>query len=127
MLDKIIEATNVGAGGLNWGKFMVCKFTLEEWCYRSRVDSDRTLLRTIGIGTKSIWVLDLQTGEGALFKHGGLAAADLHKHRVWVCPLFEQFLTWLYRQDVTDLAALPDLVNLDDPASAIYGYRRAGT
>ncbi len=26
MHDKIIEATNVLAGGINYGKFMVCQF-----------------------------------------------------------------------------------------------------
>lgn len=73
-----------------------------------------------------MWVLDLQTGEGAFFRPGGYAAADLEKHRVWVCPLFEPFLEWLYRQDLTDLGQLPRLVELPDAEFAMRGYRRAG-
>ena len=57
-------------------------------------------------------VLDLQTGEGAIFMPGGLAAADLDKHGIWVCPLFEPFLAWLYKQDLSDLDALPAVVEI---------------
>lgn len=125
MLVRIFEATNVDAGGFNYGKFLVGRFE-EEWEYRSLV-SDRPLLSKLGWTAQHLLVLDLATGEGALFRHHGLASSDLHKHRVWVCPLFEPFLAWLYRQDVTDLTTLPALVQIEDPTSAMHGYRREGS
>lgn len=71
-------------------------------------------------------MLDLETGEGALFLPGGYASADLDKHKVWVCPLFEPFLAWLYKQDLQDLSKLPDLVDLPDAPFQWSGYRRSG-
>jgi hypothetical protein len=135
-----IEATNTAAGGVNWGKFMVARWTREEWGRSSEVTDQhirdsgsnseayrigRPLLGQIGWSPHHITVIDLQTGEGAIFRPGGLASADLNKHRIWVCPLFEDFLTWLYRQDLSHLEKLPRLVNLDTE-SALYGYRRPG-
>ena len=38
-------------------------------------------------------VTDLQTGEGAIFRPGGLASYDLDKHQLWICVLFKDFLT----------------------------------
>jgi hypothetical protein len=73
-----------------------------------------------------IFVLDLQTGEGAMFRHGGFARADLNKHKIWVCPLFEPFLEWLYEQDVDVLSCLPDTVDLPNAPFELRGYRRAG-
>ena len=122
MITKIFEATNKDQ---NWGKFMVCRPDTE-WQYTSQVDPGALLLRTRGWTREHVWVMDLQTGEGAYFKPGGLARADLNKHRIWVCPLFEPFLRWLYRQDLTELSALPDVVQLPDAEFAMYGYRRPG-
>ena len=120
----IIEVCNTTHGGINWGKFMVGRFTSEQWNYVSMV-SRRPLLATVGWTAEHIWVGDLQTGEAAIFRPGGLAAADLDKHRVWVCPMFEPFLTWLYKQDLSDLSKLPPLVQLN-AESALAGYRRKG-
>jgi hypothetical protein len=125
LITKLIEATNIEAGGMNWGKFLVGRFD-HEWEYRSQIDEGRRLLPSIGWSPEIILVLDLQTGEAGLFSPGGLASADLHKHRIWVCPLFEPFLTWLYQQDLTDLQALPARVQIADPVSALHGYRRPG-
>jgi hypothetical protein len=122
MITKIIEATN---GELNWGKFMLGKFDANEWHYRSVV-AEQPLLRGIGTNPACLWVLDLQTGEGAYFRPHGNAHADLNKHKIWVCPLFEPFLTWLYKQDVTDFDKLPDLVDLPEAEFAFAGYRRPG-
>jgi len=69
--------------------------------------------------------MDMQTLEGAAFRHGGHAKADLDRHRIWVCPLFEPFLTWLYTQDAARLGELDQLVTLDAPL-ALAGYRRGG-
>lgn len=126
MLTKIIEVTN---GERNWGKFMLGRPDAE-WNRLVRIAEDpvpRTLLSTIGWTRHHLWVLDLQTGEGACFLPGGMPSADLNKHRVWVCPMFEPFLAWLYQQNLSDLAALPDTLDLPDAPFAFRGYRRKGT
>ena len=126
MKTKIIEARNAEVG--NWGKFMVGRFDIDEWSRTSILpgaDSPLPLLSRVGWGPHHIFVMDLQTGEGAIFRHGGFAPADLTNHAIWVCPLYEPFLTWLYQQDLSDLAHLPDLVDLDAPFE-MSGYRRPG-
>lgn len=115
-----IEASN----DFNWGKFMVARFNTEEWSLRSQVDNGR-LIGGRGWTYQHMLVHDLQTGEGALFLPGGCAKADLNKQQIWVCPLFEPFLSWLYLQDLTNLKDLPRLVALDAPAE-MFGYRRTG-
>jgi hypothetical protein len=125
MKIKMIEATNVEAGGFNWGKFMVCRLESEEWDYQSPISESR-LLQAIGWGRNHIFVVDLQTGEGARFMPGGLAVADLFSHKIWVCPMFEPFLEWLYKQDLSDLDTLPAVVEIADPKSNLRGYRRPG-
>ena len=127
------EARQDPGGMCNWGKFLV-GVPDTEWQWRSEVDSGRPLLRAIGWEPGYIWVLDLQTGEGCFVRPGGCAHADLGKHRVWVCPLFEPWLAWLYEQlgDRGDdlaaaLEALPRLVDLPDAEFAFYGYRRPGS
>jgi hypothetical protein len=119
MKTKIIEGTN----GTNWGKFLLCRFD-SEWEYQSVIDQ-RPLLRGRGWAPHHLWVMDLQTGEGACFAPGGLAVADLNKHNFWCCPMYLPFLEWLYRQDLNDLDALPDVVELV-AESSLRGYRRAG-
>lgn len=116
------EATN----GANWGKFAVGR-PHEEWAWRSEIDdSGLRLLSQLGWSHQHIWVWDLQTGEGAMFRPGGFAPADLNKHKIWVCPMFEPFLTWLYQQDLDDLGALPRVVELPDAPFDYAGYRRPG-
>lgn len=135
METKFIEATD--ATNSNWGKFMVGRFTQDEWKRRSAVDrwgNGRTvkhsevkpLLSRIGWGPDHLLVLDLQTCEGAVFCPHGYAKADLDKHKIWVCPMFEPFLTWLYERDLTSLEKLPSMVNLGDVPVAMAGYRRTG-
>jgi hypothetical protein len=124
MITKIVEVTN---GELNWGKFMVGVFDASDHQHPSVVSPEQPLLRQIGHSPNGyeVWVLDLQTCEGALFRIGGLAKADLDKHKVWVCPMFEPFLEWLYR-NWQGLDALPAHVDLPDAPFAMSGYRRAG-
>lgn len=126
MLTRIIEATN----GFNWGKFLLARFDAQEWQKRSVISNSRSpLLRELGWDPEHLWVLDLQTGEGAFLRVSryGHAPSDLNrKHRIWVCPLYEPFLVWLYQQDTSDLEALPDQVELAGADSAFYGYRRPG-
>jgi hypothetical protein len=120
----LFEATN----GRNWGKFLVGVMDVE-WAWRSQVDDSpaepSVLLNRLGWARHHLWVMDLATGEGALFAPGGYAKGDLDHHRIWVCPLFEPFLAWLYTQDITRLADLPQVVEVDAPF-ALTGYRRPG-
>lgn len=135
MQNVFIEATN---GPNNWGKFMVARFD-EEWqrpswvlahCFPSEQPESPTaqvpLLATRGWSRDTIIVFDLETREGAAFRPGGFAAPDLEKHRIWVCPLFGPFLTWLYKQDLSDLSKLPAHVDLPGAPFSMQGYRRPG-
>ena len=128
MLTKLVELTN----NINWGKFLVGRFDEAEWSYRSEIACGARLLSHLGWDDKHVWVLDLATGEGALFRPGGRAAADLEKHRVWVCPMFEVFLGWLYAHPEcwSDLSAIPKTLVLTDEealaATSLYGRRRGG-
>jgi hypothetical protein len=121
---KFIEA--VESSKFNWGKFMVCQFTPEEMARRSEIDSAR-LIQARGWGPSHFLVVDLQTGEGAMFpvRSNGLVSHDLNmSHQIWVCPMFEPFLEWLYKQDMSDIDKLPGLVNLGEVETALRGYRR---
>lgn len=119
MKTVFVEATSPSG---NWGKFMVGVFDHQELNRRSAVDGSGVVW---GRGWRQghVLVVDLATGEGAIFKMGGLACADLEKHNIWVCILFEAFLEWLYVQP--DPMNLPPLVALEVPF-AIAGYRRNG-
>lgn len=125
MRTKVIEATN----GFNWGKFLLARFE-EEWALRSTISTDYNIPLPMELGwtREHIWVMDLQTGEGALFRAPGFVPADLKAHAIWVCPMFEPFLVWLYKQDLSDLDALPSKVEmtLEESRPALYGYRRKG-
>lgn len=140
MRTRIVEATN---GPFNWGKFLIGTFDDAEQSRSSVVDtaSTRPLLAQIGHPSRAVLVLDLQTAEGAVFNPSNLvdragpspdtelaarcASSDLSKHQIWVCPLFEPFLAWLYTQ-CYPYADLPEHVELDVPFAA-QGYRRLRT
>jgi hypothetical protein len=125
MRTKFIEASQ----GKNWGKFAVCRFDEEERARRSAIPGQPSLplLQACGWWSNEyVWVLDLQTGEGAYFRPGGSARADLEKHAIWVCPMFEPFLEWLYRQDLEELDMLPAYVEIPDAPFALSGRRRQG-
>lgn len=118
----------------NWGKFAVGAFGPHEYAWRSAIAEDpgqpdllpqRPLLATLGWSKRHILVLDLQTGEGGLFRHGGHARADLNRRRIWVCVLFEAFLGWVYEQDLAAIADWPRVIHLD-AEFAWHGYRRPG-
>lgn len=123
MKIKFIEAHN---DKKNWAKMAIFRFGAEEFAHVSAIAPEYQLLNVIGWEPRVIWVLDLATREGAAFKPGGLAKADLEKHKVWVCPLFQPFLEWLYKQDLTDLEALPSMINLPDAGFEWSGHRRGG-
>lgn len=128
MHSKIIEAV----GSLNWGRFMVSRFTQEE---RSHLSSQSKLpvIQPFLWSQDCLHVLDLVTGEGAIFNQlrRGQPLHELeHKHQIWVCPLYPVFLTWLSQQDLSDLDKLQDTVYFkngeDERHAALYGYRRTG-
>ena len=129
MYLQLFEVTNTSR--LNWGKIAVGRFN-NEWEWRSVLEAAESpdpvrmpLIRQVGWTPQHLMVFDLQTGEGAMFHPGGNARADLNKKRIWVCPMFEPFLRWLYQQDLRDLTKLPSIVVVDHPG-ALHGYRRSG-
>lgn len=140
MLTKFIEAESEAG---NWGKFLVGVFDREEWGRRSEIlaalGMRKPLLTDVGWGDSHILVLDLQTGEGAIFRLVGHAKNDLDKHAVWVCVLFEKFLEWLYEDwemyvkctadpIVVDWVGdkLPTYLKLTGIPLEMAGYRRDG-
>jgi hypothetical protein len=140
VITKFIEAVSADDGAYgNHGKFAVACFEPHEWGVPSIIDIEQghitSLVARCGWTTEHFFVLDLQTGEGALFKLGGYAKADLDKHAVWVCPLFEPFLEWLYEQynlftadglgGLEFFEALPTRVQFERPVEWA-GYRRPG-
>lgn len=124
MITRIVEVTN---GVKNWGKFMIGRLDADEHAYQSAVDGSR-FLQMRWDAAKHVMVLDLETGEGGMFRLGGLASADLNKRKIWVCPMFEPFLEWLYKQDVSDplMRNLPAHVDLPNAPFFAAGYRRGG-
>lgn len=134
MKIRFIEAghpvTEENPNGGNHGKFMVAQFEPEEWAYRSALPGfPSPLLAGRGWSHRHLLFVDLQTGEGTFLRPhaGGRVHADLEKHKIWICPLAEPFLEWLYQQDLSDLDALPSYVELPDAEFAMAGYRRSGT
>lgn len=137
MICKIIEATDVGQ--FNHGKFMVRLFEHDEYNYMSRIAPEYLLRRFCNYPRATIWVDDLYTGEGCRFafpsyrikenreQRAAHVKESLNRHRIWVCPMFEPFVTWLLGQDLSDLSCLPDVVDsLPDDACSFWGYRRPG-
>jgi hypothetical protein len=132
MKTHFLEATN---DDLNWGKFLVCIYDDEEKSYKSQMCPDlfgRPLLVSTGRGRPSFWLLDLQTGEGAEFyppapKDAFTAKFDLDKHAVWVCPMYEPTLVWLYQNShLVFGGGLPGKINLPNAEFSFRGYRRPG-
>ena len=128
---KIIEAGH-GPGRGNYGKFGVGLYTDAEWTEPGLYPGNESsqLLRSLGWTAEHVWLFDLQTGEGAKFVLGGFARADLNKKQIWVCPLFEPFLGWLYqfyRDHPYDWwERLPRTIDFPAAPFAMYGYRRPG-
>lgn len=115
MRTKLVEMTD----GTVWGKFLVGRFDLLEWVHGCQIDPrGGSLLSRCGWGPEHLWVLDLETGEGACFKPGGSAAADLEKHPIHVCFLYPVFLEWLYARpelwvNWDAIVAIPDTIEVD--------------
>lgn len=128
MISHFVEATN----GFNHGKFVLLR---HDESPRSALPGyeELPLLSGRKWTSRETFVVDLQTGEGAAFTLAGSgmnARFDLDKHKIWVCPLFEPFLGWLYEQELDggagDITALPRFVDLVDAPGAVFGFRRPG-
>jgi hypothetical protein len=131
-----IEASN-GPDGPNWGKFAVGHHASEEWGRRSALPgyTHMPLLTQLGAGYSDLWVLDLQTGEGARFRIDRHWDEQLRAHRIHVCVMFEAFLGWLMDKALAAGAdhparvggwfrTLPGFVELPHCPPGMYGYRR---
>lgn len=141
MIVHFIEVTQADFN-LNHGKFMIGRFTAEEARTNSALpDYEHESLWRVGglrkMRPDTTLVMDLQTGEGASFSldpMGGdpkwQAHFHLEKHKIWVCPMFEPFLGWLYGQGLAngkgDITALPRYVEVATLEGALYGHRREG-
>ena len=137
MRTQFIEVTNEDGGGINYGKFMVAQFIAFEWIRPSKISADAglelPLLQYCGWGKDELIVFDLQTGEGARFTpqkqkgdHRPGSYQLNEKHQIWVCPMFEPFLNWLFEQDLSaDAPDLPIMVKFteNEAPSALFGYR----
>lgn len=125
MHSRIIEATQ----GLNWGRFLVARFEDSEWQQTAQLAPGKSILASGGNSKDCFLLVDLVTGEGAIFEPHGIAAADLNggRHQIWVCLLFEPVLAWLYANKhlLADLAQLPAVIELPpDTPGGLWGYRR---
>lgn len=139
MITRFIEATQK-TDNYNHGKFMVARFDADEAKAMTAMPGyEEWSLWRIGGQRKlhpgTTLVVDLQTGEGAAFSlkgsWPGAAKYDLDAHKIWVCPMYEHFLGWLYRQGLGDgagdITTLPRYVEIDTLEGSVAGYRRDGS
>jgi hypothetical protein len=131
VITHFIEASN----GFNHGKFMICRLERPEMDIRSALPGYEHNWLWSGRKFKPgmTLVVDLQTGEGAAFEigRGSLPPAQEasyqlnEKHQIWVCPLYEPLLQWLWERIISTVKIenLPRYVELDAPG-AVSGYRR---
>lgn len=149
MLTKIIEASSGMMG--NWGRFMLMQYQDAERNYPTHYQlttEDRAGRRIPGVPMTIwvndyppehavIWILDLITGEGATFDLEQELPEQLHRHQIWVCPLYQPFLVWLqgfvkaHRDELAPsydklLDMLPTNVGLPGIPVEIHGHRRPG-
>lgn len=136
---KFIEAGHPvdenGFGG-NWGKFAVGRWTGPELGEKTKYPGceGQNIASLRGWGGDHVWLFDLQTGEAARFHTNNPIPVDvrhqLKTHKIWVCPMFEPFMVWLWghirlHPDWWD--TLPRTVELPaDTPFDFAGYRRPG-
>lgn len=131
MISHYIETYN----DLNWGKFVLLRHDPEDLARKSALPgyTNTYLLAGRKFDGDGTFVLDLQTGEGAVFYFQSPADVQYtlnHKHQIWVCPMYEPFICWLaenypeLQRGGGDITKLPDVVELSMAPQAMSGYRR---
>ena len=91
MKTRIIEATS---DQIFWSTFLVGVFDMERR-YKSCVDGSMVLR---SYSPRDIFILDIQTREGAVFAPHGLADVDIERTAIYTGPLFKAFLHWIRAQ-----------------------------
>ncbi len=137
---KFVEAGHPvdehGLGG-NWGKFGVGRWTRQELAEKTQYPGceGQRIASLHGWGGDHVWLFDLQTGESARFYLNNPRPVDvrsqLRTHQIWVCPMFEPFMVWLWNHvTVAGLDwwdTLPRTVELPaDTPFDVAGHRRPG-
>ncbi len=129
MDTRFVEVTN----GFNHGKFLIGRYSEPEMDERTQFGGEfgqYSIIRSQGFSRLDHWILDLSTGEGAIFPLTGSATHDVHKRRIRVCVLYEPFVVWLYAHVAANPDTwwdeLPRLVALPHAPSDFGGYRRPG-
>jgi hypothetical protein len=130
--SKFLEVTNKA----NWAKLQLLQWEPSDLARPSLVQKGKVLLNAVQVRRgdaadplTAVFVRDLQTQEGCEFYPSPEAdcKTQLDMHRVWVCPLFYPFVSWLFANYQGDVTSLPDLVELADSKKQEYqGYRRPG-
>jgi hypothetical protein len=108
-------------GALDAGAFMICAFDAAEWALRSQVLEDSTILRANAWTPAMRWVLDLQTGEGAMVCPSASGTCSLRwtrdedPERPIGRAMLRMFLRWWYAhpEHHDDPRTLPAYLELD--------------
>jgi hypothetical protein len=119
MNTRLVEVTD----GAFYGKFLVAQFDEAEWRHEAEVFKESihrpvpyALLDVCGWSRDHLLVLDLETGNGTIFRPGGHLAHDMEKRQMgYVCPLYRPFLGWLYEH-----AARTGGIALDDIPAILH-------
>jgi hypothetical protein len=118
VITKIIEGSDGGA----YGKWLVGQLDEHERSRKTSLpgyEGNASIwtfagARRFGADPGAVFVLDLQTGQGAVFNPTTSSSPDydLDQANIWVCPLFRDFFRWLYTQDLADVTQLPNFIDL---------------
>ena len=119
MKTRLVEVTD----GAFYGKFLVGKFDEAEWRHEGEIPKESiirpvpyALLDICGWSRDHLLVLDLETGNGTIFRPGGALDYDMEKRKMgYVCPLYRTFLGWLYEH-----AARTGSIDLDDIPAVLH-------
>lgn len=111
MRTKIIEVEEVNK--TLWGKFMIGVFD-DEWGRSTMVEDygHQNLLQRLGWVREHILIVDLSVGHGAIFHIKSYPVGQVAEKGIYFCPMMTAFVLWLSAQDLSDLDALPDVVEL---------------
>lgn len=118
MKTKVIEVEEPVPGF--WCKFMIGVFT-DEWGHRPVVDAPEyeatSLLRQLGWSRDHYLILDLESGQGAIFHRGSHPEWDERTKGLSRNPMLVPLWKWLQTQDLDRIQDFPDKVTLEGPMS----------